>query len=84
MKTSTLILAAAAILAPAAALAQPMAAQPQPIGYAPANPQPTTAGGYHERGGRMMLGFSLGLGSMKVGDADAVSDQAEVRQAGRS
>ena len=70
MKTSTLILAAAAILAPAAALAQPMAAQPQPIGYAPANPQPTTAGGYHERGGRMMLGFSLGLGSMKVGDAD--------------
>lgn len=70
MKTSTLILAAAAVLAPAVAMAQPMAAQPQPIGYAPANPQPTTAGGFHERGGRMMLGFSLGLGGMKIGDED--------------
>ena len=47
MKLKSLVFAAAAVvpagLAPAAALAQPMAAQPRAVGYAPANPQPTTA-----------------------------------------
>lgn len=67
MKISTLILAAT-VLAPALAIAQPMASQPQPVGYTPANPQPPTASGFHERGGRLTLGFSLGLGGMKIGD----------------
>jgi hypothetical protein len=67
MKLSSLVFAAA-VLAPAAALAQPMTAQPRAVGYAPANPQPTTASGFHDRGGRLTLGFSLGLGSLKIGD----------------
>ncbi|MEZ4403013.1 MAG: hypothetical protein R3B06_23525 [Kofleriaceae bacterium] len=66
MKLSTLTLAAT-LLAPALAVAQPMVAQP---GYAPVNPNPPTADGFHDRGGRLMLGFSLGLGGMKVGDQD--------------
>jgi hypothetical protein len=62
------LILAAALLAPAAAVAQPMAA-PQ-VGYAPVNPNPPVAGGFHDRGGRMMLGFSFGMGGMKIGDAD--------------
>jgi hypothetical protein len=40
------------------------------VGYAPVNPNPPVAGGFHDRGGRMMLGFSFGMGGMKIGDAD--------------
>lgn len=70
MKPSHLIFAAL-VLAPAAAAAQP-SAQPPPAryGYTPTTAAPTTAGGFHDRQGRMMLGFSLGLGGMKIGDEE--------------
>ncbi len=68
MKPSHLIFAAL-VLAPAVASAQPSAPQRQ-RGYTPhAQPAPA-AGGYHDREGRMMLGFSVGLGGMKVGDEE--------------
>ncbi len=69
MKRSHLVAFAAVLLAPAAAAAQPgYGPPPPPAGY---YSQPTTvAGGFHDRTGRMALGFSLGLGSMQVGDSD--------------
>ncbi len=70
MKISTLVLAS--LLAPAAALAQPMAARP--VGYAPVNPNPPAANGFHNRAGHMTLGFSLGLGGMQIGDKDVTCD----------
>jgi hypothetical protein len=63
---------AAALLVPAIASAQPSSGYyggPPPAGgyYA----QPTTnAEGYHLRGGRPMLGFSIGLGGMSVNGDD--------------
>jgi hypothetical protein len=71
MKRSHLVAFAAVLLAPAVAAAQPgyrPAPPPPPGGY---YSQPTTvAGGFHDRQGRMALGFSLGLGGMKVGEND--------------
>ena len=59
---------AAVLCAPALAVAQPMASQR--LGYAPVNPNPPAADGYHDRAGRMTLGVSLGLGGMQIGGAD--------------
>lgn len=70
MKRSHLVAFAAVLLAPAAAAAQPGygAPPPPPGGY---YSQPTqVAGGFHDRTGRMALGFSLGLGGMNVGGED--------------
>jgi hypothetical protein len=71
MKRSHLVAFAAVLLAPAVAAAQPgyrPAPPPPPAGY---YSQPTAVeGGFHDRQGRMALGFSLGLGGMKVGDQD--------------
>ena len=68
MKRSYLAFAAI-LLAPAAAAAQPSYGPPPPQGYY-SQPTPQTAGGFHDRTGRMALGFSLGLGGMQVGDDD--------------
>jgi len=73
MKPSHLILAATlaapALLAPALAIAQPSA--PQQRAYTPTTGQPNPMpGGFHDRQGRLMIGFSLGLGGMKSGDDD--------------
>jgi hypothetical protein len=66
----THLVAFAVLFAPAVAAAQPgYGAPPPPAGgyYS----QPTTVpGGFHDRAGRMALGFSLGLGGMQVGDDD--------------
>lgn len=69
MKRTHLVAFAAVLLAPAVAAAQPgYGAPPPPGGY---YSQPTSvAGGFHDRAGRMALGFSLGLGGMQVGDDD--------------
>jgi hypothetical protein len=73
MKTASLVVAAAALLAPAAAFAQPAAyapPPPPPPGYAmPAGP-PAAPGGFHDRAGRLSLGFSVGLGRMQLDDSD--------------
>ena len=69
MKPSHLILGAI-LLAPAVAAAQPSAAPAPRYGYAPTTSQPTVPGGFHDRQGRLMIGFSVGLGGMKVGDED--------------
>lgn len=70
MKPSHLILGAV-LLAPAVAAAQPSAAPPpqraQPYQGYYAQPS-QVPGGFHDRQGRLMLGFSVGLGGMKVGD----------------
>ncbi|MBE7453613.1 MAG: hypothetical protein HS111_33560 [Kofleriaceae bacterium] len=69
MKRSHLVALAAVTLAPAAAAAQPGYGAPPP----PPPPQgyysqpPTIPGGFHDRTGRMALGFSLGLGGLNVG-----------------
>jgi hypothetical protein len=68
MKVTHLVITAAMLAGPAVAVGQPMAASRQ--GYAPVVVPPPSADGFHDRGGRLMLGFSLGLGGMKVGDAD--------------
>jgi hypothetical protein len=69
MKPSQLLVLGAILLAPAVAAAQPGARAPAPGGY---YSQPTTvAGGFHDRAGRMSLGFSVGLGGMKAND-DAI------------
>lgn len=72
----TSILVLGALLAPAVAVAQPAA---QPVSgvpaYAPAPAPvqpygpPRAAGGFHDRQSRLALGFSLGLGKMKLDDA---------------
>lgn len=69
MKRSHLVAFAAVLLAPAAAAAQPgYGPPPPPAGY---YSQPTTVpGGFHDRTGRMAIGFSLGLGGMNIGDDD--------------
>ncbi len=87
-----------ALLAPALAFAQPAAQPvgavpaygppPGPYGYAPntAGPPPA-AGGFHDRTGRLALGFSVGLGKMKIDNSavacngcsgDPVSYEADV------
>ncbi len=66
---SHLIAFAAILLAPAVAAAQPGYGPPPPQGYY-SQPAPATAGGFHDRTGRMALGFSVGLGGMQVGDDD--------------
>jgi hypothetical protein len=69
MKPSHLVLGAL-VLFPLTAAAQPSAAPPASGGPRPLNyPQnPATADGFHDRAGRLMIGFSLGLGGMKIGD----------------
>jgi len=62
----------AAVLFPAVAAAQPGAPAPAPP--PPPPPQgyyaqpPGVPGGFHDRTGRMAIGFSVGLGSLKIGD----------------
>ncbi len=73
MNRSHLVAFAAVLLAPAAAAAQPgygpPPPPPAPQGYY-SQPTTTVPGGFHDRTGRMALGFSLGLGGMQVGDDD--------------
>jgi hypothetical protein len=72
MKTSLIVLAAA-LLAPAIASAQPSrgygSPPPPPGGGYYANPT-TNAEGYQLRGGQPMFGFSIGLGGMSVDGQD--------------
>ena len=70
MKRSHLVAFAAVLLAPAVAAAQPGYGAPPPRGGYYSQPAPQLAGGFHDRTGRMALGFSLGLGGMQVGDND--------------
>ena len=76
MKSASLAVLAAALLVPAVASAQPAYSQPPPgyapppPGYAPPPGPPPAPGGFHDRTGRLNLGFSLGLGQMQVDDAD--------------
>ncbi len=69
MKSSHLIVAGlgALVLAPAVAAAQPSGPPPGRGGYY--TQPPTVPGGFHDRTGRMALGFSLGLGGMKANDS---------------
>lgn len=70
MKRSHLVAFAAVLLAPAAAAAQPGYGPPPPPPPQGYYSQPTTVpGGFHDRAGRMALGFSLGLGGLNVGDS---------------
>lgn len=64
-----------ALLVPALAFAQPVPAYgPPPPGYYPPNTAgpPPAAGGFHDRAGRLALGFSVGLGKMKIDHSDVV------------
>jgi hypothetical protein len=71
MKRSHLVAFAAVLLAPAAAAAQPGYGPPPPPPGGGYYSQPTTVpGGFHDRAGRMAIGFSLGLGGMNIGDDD--------------
>jgi hypothetical protein len=71
MKRSHLVAFAAVLLAPAAAAAQPGYGPPPPPPPGGYYSQPTTVpGGFHDRAGRMAIGFSLGLGGMNIGDDD--------------
>lgn len=76
MKPTLIHLALGALtLVPALASAQPGApapaggyyAPPPPAGYY-AQPAPAVPGGFHDRTGRLALGFSIGLGGMKSND----------------
>lgn len=67
MKPTTVLAGALLLVVPSIAAAQPSA--PPRYGYTPTTPAPT-ADGFHDRTGRLMLGFSIGLGGMKVGDED--------------
>lgn len=85
MKSASLVVLAA-LFAPAVAFAQPAA---QPVGAVPAYgpppapgyampPGPPPApGGFHDRAGRLALGFSLGLGTMQMNDSDIACDGCE-------
>ena len=69
----TLATLAALVATPVIAAAQPSSAPPPPPGggyYAGQPAQPT--GGFHDRQGRPMLGFSIGLGNMKADNQDVV------------
>lgn len=78
MKTPLLVVLGA-LLVPAVAAAQP-ASQPvgavpaygyaQPQGYAMPPGPPTAPGGFHDRLGHMQLGFSFGVGKLKIDDSD--------------
>lgn len=69
MKPRHLVLGALLLLVPATAAAQPANARPAQPQYQGYYAQPSTVpGGFHDRQGRLMLGFSLGLGGMKIGD----------------
>jgi hypothetical protein len=71
MKRSHLVAFAAVLLAPAAAAAQPGYGPPPPPPPGGYYSQPTTVpGGFHDRAGRMAIGFSFGLGGMNIGDDD--------------
>jgi hypothetical protein len=70
MKRIHLVALAAVLAAPAAAAAQPGYGPPPPPprgGYY-SQPTPTIPGGFHDRQGRLALGFGIGLGGMQVGD----------------
>lgn len=77
MKSASLIVVAA-LFAPAVAFAQPAAQPvgavpayaPPPPGYAMPPGPPPAAGGFHDRAGRLSLGFSVGLGKMQMDDSD--------------
>lgn len=86
MKRTHMLAFAAVLLAPAAAAAQPGYGAPpppprgQPQGYWS---QPTTLpGGFHDRTGRMAIGFSIGLGGMQVGDSDVQCPSCEYEPIG--
>lgn len=71
MKRIHLVAFAAVLLAPAAAAAQPSYGGPPPPprgGYY--SQPPAIPGGFHDRAGRMAIGFSVGLGGMEVGDSE--------------
>lgn len=77
MKPRHLVLGALLLLVPATAAAQP-SARPAPQPYQGYYAQPSTVpGGFHDRQGRMMLGFSLGLGGLKVGDKEVSCDNCD-------
>ncbi len=72
----TRLLILASLLAPAVAAAQPVPAYappPPPPGpapyYAPQATPPAANGGFHDRASRLALGFSIGVGKMKIDDA---------------
>ena len=70
MNLRTLVVSAILLAAPAVASAQPGyyrgAPPPGGAGY---NQSATTPGGFWDRGGRLTLGISLGLGGMKADDS---------------
>jgi len=72
MKRTHLLAFAAVLLAPAAAAAQPGYGPPPPPrqGYYSQPAASTVPGGFHDRTGRMAIGFSIGLGGMQVGEDD--------------
>ena len=77
MKSASIIVLGA-LLVPAVAFAQPSAQPvggvpayaPPPPGYGPPPGPPPVRGGFHDRAGRISLGFSLGLGQMQIDDSD--------------
>ncbi|HVV81489.1 MAG TPA: hypothetical protein VHE35_00370 [Kofleriaceae bacterium] len=84
MKPASLAVLGSLLLLPAIAIAQPLSggvpAYGPPPGYPPpgaypVQPGPPLApGGYHDRAGRLSLGFSLGLGQLKINDASVACD----------